>query len=389
MECKKVEELLSEYIDGILPVEDTADVRDHLASCERCRETWQSMVSIIEIMGGMEELDPPAGFLGRVSDRLDGDSPVKRTIRRIFSPWQVKIPLELAGVAAAAVLIVYVSGFLGRKGIEEIAPKGIGVERSVGGEDERVKKSGRSGKAGEAGEENGSQVRADYSVDGKRYGKGKDEAVGGKEKGLPDLAGKVRKETDSDAFTPEEKREQEVAGIPEADRMSPVEQSGKTASRQASTEKAGSPQTLSGKTISPEESTGKNIGKAGGPDDKGAVLTFNPPSDSYDSTLSSGSVLRKELERFVLSLGGRIVTGEKDEIRSIAAARSQEKTAVRFQDGRPSSDMYEIRPLRTLIPAVSWPGYLDRLRELEKERRVKHTILVHSEDSLTVLVEFD
>ncbi len=120
--------MLSEYIDGVLPEAEASEVRSHLDECAACMEMYRSMKEIIVYMNDMEQVDPPAGFVGRVNERLKNDSPFGRVIRGIFHPLRIKVPIEIAGLAAAVVLIVYISGFVGKQGVEDALPVGTGRE---------------------------------------------------------------------------------------------------------------------------------------------------------------------------------------------------------------------------------------------------------------------
>ncbi len=125
-DCKKIQPMLSEYIDGVLQETDSSLVRSHLDECAECMEMYQSMRELLVYMNDMEQVDPPAGFVGRVNERLEQESSFRGVIRKIFYPLHVKVPIEIAGLAAAVVLIVYVSGFVGKEGLEEILPVGTG-----------------------------------------------------------------------------------------------------------------------------------------------------------------------------------------------------------------------------------------------------------------------
>ena len=120
MDCHDVKNLLSEYIDGMLSEENTSMVKDHLARCTDCSETYESMRRIIGHMNQMESIDEPADFLERVNARLERRFSLAGAFRRLFVPLRIKIPLELAGVAAAVVLIIYFAGIRNDRTLHEI-----------------------------------------------------------------------------------------------------------------------------------------------------------------------------------------------------------------------------------------------------------------------------
>jgi hypothetical protein len=58
----------------------------------------------------MESVEEPADFLDKVNARLDRDFSKGGIVRRLFRPWRIKIPLEMAAAAAVIALIVYLGG---------------------------------------------------------------------------------------------------------------------------------------------------------------------------------------------------------------------------------------------------------------------------------------
>ncbi len=111
MRCHEVEEDLSEYIDGVLSHERAELVEQHLLECRKCRELCDSMREIAGYMAEMERVDPPADFIQSINARLGAMPSFSGSLRRMLSPVRVRLPLELAGVAAAVILIFYVAQF--------------------------------------------------------------------------------------------------------------------------------------------------------------------------------------------------------------------------------------------------------------------------------------
>ncbi|MBN2070471.1 MAG: zf-HC2 domain-containing protein [Candidatus Krumholzibacteriota bacterium] len=111
MRCGEIEKKLSEYIDKVLSEEEMKEIESHLSGCSGCRDIHDSMVEIAGIMAEMERVDPPAHFIESINNRLTRRPSFGGALRRMFSPVRIKLPLELAGVAAAVILIFYVSQF--------------------------------------------------------------------------------------------------------------------------------------------------------------------------------------------------------------------------------------------------------------------------------------
>jgi len=105
MECVRVKELLSEYIDGVLDTRARAGVEKHIAVCEGCKEDLASMSALVEELGGLKPVKAPPDFLEEIHGRLRPRFQFGRMARKLFVPFRIKIPLELAAAATMAVLV--------------------------------------------------------------------------------------------------------------------------------------------------------------------------------------------------------------------------------------------------------------------------------------------
>ncbi|MHC4715146.1 MAG: anti-sigma factor family protein, partial [Planctomycetota bacterium] len=119
MNCREYSELMSEYIDGRLPVEDSAAIAAHLEQCANCRAVEEELRATVSLVSGLERLEAPEGFADGVKARLERrlliEGPVRGRRRRLL-PW------SLGGVALAAAAAILMVAFVhyGRD-TEEIA----------------------------------------------------------------------------------------------------------------------------------------------------------------------------------------------------------------------------------------------------------------------------
>lgn len=121
MKDRHVGKELSEYIDGMLSEEEASSVKEHLDGCPRCMEEYKSMIEIIRHMNEMERLETPEFFLEKVHQRMDKPSSLRRLLKGLFFPIKIKVPLELAGLAATALLVIYIVGIRGKQNVYELA----------------------------------------------------------------------------------------------------------------------------------------------------------------------------------------------------------------------------------------------------------------------------
>jgi anti-sigma factor RsiW len=111
MECPEIKSLLSEYIDGTLDAETKELVDQHVLTCGHCRKELASLRALVQELGSLESVEPPKDFLVQLHKRLDKRSRFSILVRSLFLPFRIKIPLQVAGAVAMAVLVFSVFHF--------------------------------------------------------------------------------------------------------------------------------------------------------------------------------------------------------------------------------------------------------------------------------------
>ena len=108
MECDEVKGHLSEYMDDLLDAEAAAEVDKHLSTCAACQQELASLRALVHELGSLEPVAPPADFLDQLHERLDRRTRVSKILRTLFVPTGMKIPIQLAGAVAVAILVISV-----------------------------------------------------------------------------------------------------------------------------------------------------------------------------------------------------------------------------------------------------------------------------------------
>lgn len=105
MECAKIRDFLSEYIDDSLDAQTKALIDEHLLACPICKEELHSMKAMVKRLGSIEPVKAPDDFLEQLHERMEPRVSLKKIMRTLFIPGRIKIPLEFAAAAAMAILI--------------------------------------------------------------------------------------------------------------------------------------------------------------------------------------------------------------------------------------------------------------------------------------------
>jgi len=102
MDCERVRNLLSEFLDGSLPEGERTSVNAHLRECLPCRAEKEGLGETLLFLRGLSPGKAPAELLDGVRRRIAREeAPPTPLWKKLFLPAHIKIPLE----AAAAVLL--------------------------------------------------------------------------------------------------------------------------------------------------------------------------------------------------------------------------------------------------------------------------------------------
>src|SRR5512134_250261 len=108
MDCERVQDLLSDHLEGTLPGIDQAGVASHLAECLRCRMVKEGLEETILRLRNLPPRPAPPDLLEGIRSRIAREEGGARPLWKKRSlPAYVKIPLE---AAAAVVLFLLVYG---------------------------------------------------------------------------------------------------------------------------------------------------------------------------------------------------------------------------------------------------------------------------------------
>lgn len=116
-------ELLSARLDGPLTGGEERELEDHLRTCPQCRALAEQLEQLHAGFAGLEELEAPAGFTGRVMERVRE----KRRPIPLFRRPQFR---AVAGLAACAAICIGIYG-TGRWGGQDLSDKTLVTEQQV------------------------------------------------------------------------------------------------------------------------------------------------------------------------------------------------------------------------------------------------------------------
>lgn len=108
MDCQTVEKHLSAWLDGELDEAASEEVSTHIRGCYRCRAKAEALDQAAGHIRDLPRIAAPADFSEKLRQRLESGPAWKRFLKRVFTPFHIKIPVELAAAAAVGVLLFFV-----------------------------------------------------------------------------------------------------------------------------------------------------------------------------------------------------------------------------------------------------------------------------------------
>jgi hypothetical protein len=109
MECNKVQERLSEYMDGLASADERSLIEEHLHSCHRCSGHLADLKRTIGHVHELEDIEPPAWLTQKVMMKIKAEpGHGKGILKRFFYPLHVKLPIEIAAAVAIALTTLYI-----------------------------------------------------------------------------------------------------------------------------------------------------------------------------------------------------------------------------------------------------------------------------------------
>jgi hypothetical protein len=109
MECVKIRENLSSYIDNMLSPKERVFIDNHIKSCSECATALADIKRTIEHTKNLEAVEPPAWMTQKIIARVRAEAqPRKGLFQKLFYPLYIKLPVGAIATIAIALTTLYV-----------------------------------------------------------------------------------------------------------------------------------------------------------------------------------------------------------------------------------------------------------------------------------------
>ena len=117
MNCIECEELISDYVDGVLEPGEQTKIENHLANCEACRAVRDDLLQIVHFSKQLPLHMPASDLWGRIQSEIEAEQPKslwQRAKARLqgFYVRDFRLPVPQFVAVAAAFIIVAAIGFI-------------------------------------------------------------------------------------------------------------------------------------------------------------------------------------------------------------------------------------------------------------------------------------
>jgi hypothetical protein len=107
MNCKLYRERLQDYLDETLEAAEQAQVSAHVAGCDACRRELDELRKLVALVGSLDELPEPMGFLQGVRERIDTPTVWERIRGLLTQPLRPGV-----SVAIPVIIVAFVGVFV-------------------------------------------------------------------------------------------------------------------------------------------------------------------------------------------------------------------------------------------------------------------------------------
>ena len=110
MECKQIQENLSDYLDGELQPDFRNEIRTHLDQCNPCREYRESLIRIaVKPFKNLQPVQPPDRVWSKIQERIDELQPSPSRAGFDLKAWLERLPKPALGFAGLLGMMILVS----------------------------------------------------------------------------------------------------------------------------------------------------------------------------------------------------------------------------------------------------------------------------------------
>jgi anti-sigma-K factor RskA len=130
MNCIECEEIISDYVDGVLEPGEQTKIENHLANCEPCRAVRDDLLQIVHFSKQLPLHIPANDLWSRIQSEIEAEQPktfwarAKARVQNLYArDFKLSIP-QFAAVAAAFIIVAAIGFSVLKNSNADKAPAG-------------------------------------------------------------------------------------------------------------------------------------------------------------------------------------------------------------------------------------------------------------------------
>lgn len=128
MDCKKVRDMLSSYMDKKISERDKDLLELHLRDCNNCQEFLQDLRDTVKLVSSLENVQPPPDLLADIQESIQKLPEKKSFFQR---PLWVRIPVEAFGTVMVVLIVFFFGRYLMQRDVVVVGDVSLQKDKEV------------------------------------------------------------------------------------------------------------------------------------------------------------------------------------------------------------------------------------------------------------------
>jgi hypothetical protein len=109
MECEKIQEKFSSFLEGDLDPSEEKALKEHLASCSTCQKDFETFMKTMNWLHSVDEVEAPEGFLTEIYQKME-----ERKGKGYAQEWghrlmRLRLPAQAVAMVAIVLAVLYMT----------------------------------------------------------------------------------------------------------------------------------------------------------------------------------------------------------------------------------------------------------------------------------------
>lgn len=109
MECEKIREKFSSFLEGDLDPSEEKALKEHLASCSTCQKDFETFKKTMNWLHSVDEVEAPEGFLAEIYQKMEDRKEKGYRQEWVHRLMRFKLPAQAVAMVAIVFAVLYLT----------------------------------------------------------------------------------------------------------------------------------------------------------------------------------------------------------------------------------------------------------------------------------------